>query len=342
MEHYVFETAREMVARGHGVTALCRTADVETATQTGVKTIVLEPKPAKRGWQDRANFAEVVSDFFRENPKEGSYEIVHSHENTVEQDVSTEHGPCTLTGLRRAPWKFFDYSALRNLLLERAKFGSESLSALACCSTQVERTVLSAYPRLRERIRVVIPPAYSYLTPPNPKEISGFSLGFIGADWKRKGLPKALEIFRILRARDPRWTLIIAGVEASRLPGGLISTLPEGVTLAGRVDAQKFFRNIDVLVHPALDEPFGMVISEALSSGVPAVISERCGCSAHLEADGLSIVGLARSADAWADACALMHGKKSRLVSLRTWADVAAEHEGLYDRVLAARSNRVA
>jgi len=337
MERYVFETAREMVSRGHEVTALCRATEAGQASQSGVGTVVVRPEPSRRSWQDRLVFREAVSQFFRNDPKGGVFDIIHSHENTVEQDVSTEHGPCTLAGLRRAPWKFFDYSAVRNFLLERAKFASSSLVALATCSAQVERTLLEAYPRLGSKIRAVIPPACSYLTARASKSPENFTLGFIGADWQRKGLPKAMEIFRKLRARDARWTMVVAGVETARLPSSVMSALPEGVTFAGRVEAADFFAGVDVLVHPARDEPFGMVITESLSCGVPAVVSDRCGCVPHVRADGLMVLGREKAADEWASACAALLGKQARLLTKRTWAEVAGDHERLYEKVLSAR-----
>lgn len=337
MERYVFETAREMVSRGHEVTALCRATEAGQASQIGVRAVVVRPKPSRRSWQDRLVFREAVSKFFRDDPKRGTFDIIHSHENIVEQDVSTEHGPCTLAGLRRAPWKFFDYSAVRNFVLERAKFASSSLAALATCSVQVERTLLQAYPRLGGKIRAVIPPACSYLTARASKSPENLTLGFIGADWQRKGLPKALEIFRKLRARDARWTMVVAGVETARLPSSVMSALPEGVAFAGRVEAADFFAGVDVLVHPARDEPFGMVITESLSSGVPAVVSDRCGCVPHVRAEGLTVLGREKAADEWADACAALLGRPARLLTKRTWAEVAGDHERLYEKVLSER-----
>ena len=118
MERYVFEVAREMARAGHDVTALCRAQTPEAAAATEVKTVRLQVVSGKRGWQDRVFFARAVADYFRENARDcAGYDIVHSHENTTVQHVSTEHGPNTLAGLSRATWKFADYSALRNLLL---------------------------------------------------------------------------------------------------------------------------------------------------------------------------------------------------------------------------------
>ncbi|MEX0677388.1 MAG: glycosyltransferase family 4 protein [Pirellulales bacterium] len=49
---------------------------------------------------------------------------------------------------------------------------------------------------------------------------------------------------------------------------------PRGVRFTGRVDAAEFLAGIDVLVVPSLwHEPFGLVLCEAMSAGVPIVAS---------------------------------------------------------------------
>lgn len=336
MERYVFEVAREMSARGHDVSVLCRALDPGASAETDIRTIQLPVGGGKRGWQDRLFFARAVADYFRENAQDcAGYDIVHSHENTTIQHVSTEHGPNTLAGLRRAPWKFADYSALRNLMLERAKFSCASLRALVSCSASVESNVLGAYPALRGKVRKVIPPAFSSGQSRPRKTPSGFTLGFIGADWRRKGLSKALQIFRRLRADDPRWTMLIAGNEAARLPAGLVSALPDGASIVGRVDARKFFDSIDVLLHPAIEEPFGMVVAEALDAGVPAVVSDRCGCVDHLSAEGLAVVSLRAGLGEWARACLQARAARAQLLCHRLWSQVATDHEHLYSAMIA-------
>jgi len=215
MERYVYETAREISLRGHDVSVLCRTTGTDTEPEgCAVEKLLVATKAAKRGWQDRVFFARAVADYIRsQDDKIERFDLIHSHENTTCQHVSTEHGPCTLAGLTRAPWKFADYSAVRNLMLERAKFTAPKLAALVSCSDRVEAGLLAAYPAVRGKLCTVIPPADSYIKPARRLSRDGFTLGFIGSDWKRKGLRKALQIFRCLRALDPRWTMIIAGKE---------------------------------------------------------------------------------------------------------------------------------
>jgi UDP-glucose:(heptosyl)LPS alpha-1,3-glucosyltransferase len=340
MERYVFEVAREMVARGHQVGALCRTVDEALAEEIGVEVIKLHPKPAKRGWHDRYVFRDVVTEFFNNPANRKRFDITHSHDNTVEQDVSTEHGPCTAYGLRQKPWKHFDYSARKNLAIETQKFHGPNLQALVSCAHRVEDIAVREYPHLAEKITRVITPAYSYLhptakDPARPPRV----LGFMGRDWKRKGLPKAIEVFRLLRREDPTWTMLIAGCPAESLGGKLVRSLPEGARLLGRADAQEFFGQIDLLIHPAKDEPFGMVMSEALSCGVPVVFSDQCGAADHLQSDGLRVLPVTAPAAAWARVCAELAGQSFTPLASRTWSDVAAEHEELYQSVLARRRN---
>jgi UDP-glucose:(heptosyl)LPS alpha-1,3-glucosyltransferase len=335
MERYAFEVAREMVGRGHQVSVLCRSVDESSVAGSGVDVIKLPPRLSKRGWHDRYVFRDTVSEFLAAPGRRESYDIIHSHENTVGQHVSTEHGPCTAQGLRLKPWKYFDYSARKNLAIETKKFRNPHLRALVSCSRRVQDIVVREYPFLVEKSTRVITPAYTYLKPvakdPNRK---GHVLGFMGRDWKRKGLPKALEIFRVLRCEDPSWTMLIAGCPAQTLPTKLVRALPDGAEILGRTDPRDFFGKIDVLVHPATDEPFGMVMSESLACGVPVVFSNQCGAADHLTSDGLCVFSAGSPAIDWANACIDLVGQPFAPLDTRAWSDVATEYERLYSEIL--------
>ncbi len=337
MERYVFETAREMVQRGHQVTALCRSVDEESIAGSGVEVIKLQPKPAKRGWHDRYVFRDAVTEFFRDPVNRKRFDIVHSHENTIEQDVTTEHGPCTAYGLRLKPWKRLDFSAHKNLAIEKQKFNGPNLKALVACAQRVQDIALLEYPHLAQKITKVITPAYTYLKPATKDPgRQPRVLGFMGRDWKRKGLPKALEIFRRLRQEDPSWAMLIAGCPTDSLPAKLVRTLPDGAQILGRTDPQDFFGKIDVLVHPANDEPFGMVMSESLTCGVPVVFSDQCGAADHLQSEGLRVLATSAPTGDWARACRDLAGRPFITLSSRTWSDLAAEHAELYGEILDA------
>jgi glycosyltransferase-like protein len=108
----------------------------------------------------------------------------------------------------------------------------------------------------------------------------------IGGVEQRKNTIRILEAFRIVHARHPSSCLVIAGgaslldhnayqaefataLAASGLPDGAVirtGPLPQAVMPA-------LYRAADVLVFPSVKEGFGLVVLEAMASGVPVVTS---------------------------------------------------------------------
>jgi glycosyltransferase involved in cell wall biosynthesis len=114
--------------------------------------------------------------------------------------------------------------------------------------------------------------ALTILRPRNP-----LRLGFIGRLHRVKGLQR---LFEMLRASTmPSYELWIAGVGNAHYTALLKkSAVGLPVRWVGWLDREMFFSEIDVLVVPSLwDEPAGMVISEAMHHGVPALASDRGG-----------------------------------------------------------------
>jgi len=108
---------------------------------------------------------------------------------------------------------------------------------------------------------------------------------FVGA-FGRKGLSSLLESLRFLKSENI--ILIVTGKgdeqyyrrEAERLG---VDNL---VRFAGfRRDIYKFYASADIFVLPTIYEPFGMVVTEAMASGLPVVISRQAGAS-ELIAEG--------------------------------------------------------
>jgi glycosyltransferase involved in cell wall biosynthesis len=108
--------------------------------------------------------------------------------------------------------------------------------------------------------------------------------GFAGRIDTWKGVDVLLDAFPAVRARIPTAQLVIAG---GTVPGkeGFAAGLrarAEGMPgvrwLGHRDDIAEIFADLDVLVLPSTaPEPFGMVLIEALSSGVPVVATDAGG-----------------------------------------------------------------
>ncbi len=87
------------------------------------------------------------------------------------------------------------------------------------------------------------------------------------------------------------WRLVVLGdgEERGNLERLIVERDIEEVTFPG-------FRQIDELpayyglarafIHPALQEQWGLVVNEAMASGLPVLVSERCGCATDLVRDG--------------------------------------------------------
>jgi glycosyltransferase-like protein len=118
----------------------------------------------------------------------------------------------------------------------------------------------------------------------------------IGGIEKRKNTIAILEAFRLVHARHPSACLLIAGgaslldhdayqaefaavLAASSLPDGAVmrtGSLPQALMPA-------LYRAADALVFPSIKEGFGLVVLEAMASGVPVVTSRIAPFTEYLE-----------------------------------------------------------
>lgn len=175
------------------------------------------------------------------------------------------------------------------------------------------------------------------------------ALGFLGRiDEPRKGLAVLLDAFARLGAARPGLRLLVAGpgdtgVVAATLPPGLRAQ----VTFLGRVsegDKARALRSVDLFVAPNTGgESFGIVLLEAMASGVPVLASDLDAFRRVLDggrAGGLFPVGdgavLAAAAAGLLDDPARRAAYAEagrRLVRRYDWWNVAREVVAVYETV---------
>lgn len=105
---------------------------------------------------------------------------------------------------------------------------------------------------------------------------------FAGNDFKRKGLQFALEHTAALKNRGCRLTLVVAGRDRSAPYLRLAARLhiqDSIVFLGSQADMRPAYHGADLLVHPALYEPFGNVCLEAMACGLPVATTLCTGAS---------------------------------------------------------------
>ena len=108
---------------------------------------------------------------------------------------------------------------------------------------------------------------------------------FVGA-MGRKGLSFLLKSLKLLK--EENIFLIIAGRGDKKYYQREAESLGVDniIRFAGqRGDIHKFYASADIFVLPTLYEPFGMVVTEAMASGLPVVVSRQAGAS-ELITDG--------------------------------------------------------
>ena len=121
------------------------------------------------------------------------------------------------------------------------------------------------------------------------------TLLLVGSGFITKGLDRAIRGLAYLRTAYPtrRFRLLVAGQDGA----GRFSLLArrqqvqqEVTFLGGREDIADLMLAADVLVHPARSEAAGIVLLEALVTGLPVVVTGVCGYADHIEAAGAGLV----------------------------------------------------
>jgi glycosyltransferase involved in cell wall biosynthesis len=145
------------------------------------------------------------------------------------------------------------------------------------------RAIIGArYPEVVGRLRVVmpqlhLPAARSGVETPREKVV--LSVGRLTDP--RKNIPLLLNAFARVADAYPAWTLALAGEE----PNGALRELSEKMGVSGRTRwlgrvssdrLRELYGTAGVFVLPSLQEGLGIVLLEAMATGLP-VIATRCG-----------------------------------------------------------------
>lgn len=117
---------------------------------------------------------------------------------------------------------------------------------------------------------------------------------------KRKNVSLLIEAFAAYRQQvgnQQAWDLVICGngqEEAFIRQQILKNELTDSVHLPGFITYQAivdWFALASTFIHPALQEQWGLVVNEAMASGLPVVVSKRCGCFRELINEGVNGFG---------------------------------------------------
>ena len=195
-------------------------------------------------------------------------------------------------------------------------------------SNRIKVHLASLYPSLKNKsIIVAHPGVHDSPTTQNwnrSRSQSGPRFLFVGKEWKRKGLIFAVQIIDHYASLFGHCTMEIYGPAPFDLPR-VIRHHPNLVIEGWSNDIP--WSNYDALIHPATNEPFGMVIPEARSHGVPVLTTNLVG-SAELEYEGVIALNASDSIKTWtASLVALINNNSTRAREIKwTWRQLALKH----------------
>jgi UDP-glucose:(heptosyl)LPS alpha-1,3-glucosyltransferase len=111
---------------------------------------------------------------------------------------------------------------------------------------------------------------------------------FVGSDFQRKGLDRLILALAALEPalRDRAQLAVVGSDEPGRFArlAARLGIAKRVHFLGGRHDVPEWMLAADVLSHPARSENTGSVLVEALSFGLPELVTEVCGYASHVAA----------------------------------------------------------
>ena len=293
------------------------------------------------------------------------YDVVHSHENTWHGDVQTVHVLPVKYNLfhGRSGWRrvlrWIKVGTSPRLLtylgLERARYTMRSGRKIVVTSESLRAVMQSGYPASSPMISVITPGITMPRQPESmlrkhkarallglPRDV--YCLLFVGNDYRKKGLHAVLGAMAALSAEV---VLAVVGnpahIPAFRAQAATLKLDSRVYFLGSLPDVAPAYEAADCLVHATLEDTFAMVVLEAMSHGLPVVVSGSayCGISGLLTdganamvlKDPRNVAALAQTLEQLMGSSALQKTLKVGAVEFAAhyeWKALAAQQEALY------------
>ncbi|MBN6360951.1 MULTISPECIES: glycosyltransferase family 4 protein [Providencia] len=123
---------------------------------------------------------------------------------------------------------------------------------------------------------------------------SAFLVLQVGSDFKRKGVDRTIKAIAALPDEIKKNTLLmVVGQDKPAKYQQLAKTLGIGSQVSffsGRNDIAELMAAADILMHPAYQEAAGIVLLEAITAGLPIIVTEVCGYASFISQAQCGIV----------------------------------------------------
>ncbi|WP_174874765.1 glycosyltransferase family 4 protein [Vogesella oryzae] len=266
----------------------------------GIKGVSVNPFYLGNVWRDRS-FARAAKARWQQD----GADLVQSHEripgcHVYRADDGVHRawlasrrgvkGPLGMLGMMLNPYHHYMLAA------EKGMYRSPALKGVICISQMVKHDIIEHYGVAEDKCHVILNGIDTDFFNPQDARAKRDGLRrelgippqapvlvYVGSGFERKGVAQALQAI----SQQPEvWLVVVGGDKKLRRYQQLAETL--GV--AGRVrftgaqsNVRDYYGMADGFILPALYEPFGLVVSEALACGLPVLASSRVGAAELLQ-----------------------------------------------------------
>jgi UDP-glucose:(heptosyl)LPS alpha-1,3-glucosyltransferase len=331
MEEYAYRLSHELNKIGIDASVVCE-RKVNDPFNIDFPVIELGETRKKPRWWSHLQFSQRVREWVGDQGMSNAF--IHSHERIDCHHITTIHS--TLFNFPRA----FALPSLRSFMnqrIERKEVLSTTVKGIVPVSEVISQQIKEKYPKSRDFLKKPIHPGVASMN----LERKTFNpsipvIGFMGKEWKRKGLPKVIEIWRKLREEIPLIKLCLAGFD-TREKIGLEDHEKAIIEILGYVkNKESFYQKIDLLLHPAKLEAFGMIVPEALSLGIPVLSSKETGASS-INPELQNVISCTEPVYTWVKHAKDILNKLSDGIrpsySPRNWGEVANSYIKIYQEL---------
>lgn len=184
--------------------------------------------------------------------------------------------PSTHKGYLVAKGNFiYDFIDMLQIYLDKKSFSSAKI--VYACSEMIKAEIQDYYKIEEKQIKVLYPPINvakfnKLLSKESAKKTFNLKNDkryflLVSTSHKRKGLDLLQKVFKKL---PQNYVLLVAGTPFD-------SDVENIVSLGFIKNVEVLYRAVDYLLHPAVYEPFGQIITEAFATRIPVIVSNKVG-----------------------------------------------------------------
>lgn len=172
------------------------------------------------------------------------------------------------------------------------------------CTSEREAQEASRFGNLRTKV-IPLGVDSSVITSRDTHAVDRNLIAFIGRLTGKKGIEVIIESMPLILTENPDTHVVIAGPDDENLQAGFEGLarqlgVQDSITFPGHVDGEgrnRLLARAGTFVLPSLDENFGIGVAEAMTAGVPVVITRGVSHAAYVEEYNAGLISSRKPSD---------------------------------------------